>query len=165
MSDIQWETYEQVAQYLINQFADKFGLDGVEGKQKVKGESGTDWEIDAKGFRQGDESFVIVECKRYTSSKVSQEIMAGLAYRIKDTNASGGIIVSPLGTQKGAELVAAHEGIIEVKLDKHSTTQQYVMEFLKNICIGLYDEFSVKIEDSLSIKVIHADGTSERFDC
>ncbi|MBY8157922.1 restriction endonuclease [Vibrio fluvialis] len=164
MSDVKWEKYEEVAQYLINQFAEKFDLAGVEGKQKVPGESGASWEIDAKGVRKGDESIVLVECKRYTKSKVTQEIVAGLAYRIKDTDASGGIIVSPLGTQKGADLIANHEGIISVKLNEDSTTQEYVLEFLNNICVGLHDSFSVNIKDSFSIKVIHADCTTERFD-
>lgn len=165
MSDAKWETYEEVAQYLINQFAEKFDLAGVEGKQKVLGESGARWEIDAKGVRKGDESIVLVECKRYTKSKVTQEIVAGLAYRIKDTNASGGIIVSPLGIQKGADLIANHEGIISVKLNADSTTQEYILGFLNNIFVGLHDSFSVNVKDSFSIKIERADGSVEKFEC
>jgi hypothetical protein len=44
-----WRTYEEVAQYLLNEFAAHFGLGHVEGKQVVPGQSGADWEIDAKG--------------------------------------------------------------------------------------------------------------------
>ena len=43
-----WETYEEVATYLLNEFADKFGLSRVEGKQQLKGIE-TNWEIDANG--------------------------------------------------------------------------------------------------------------------
>jgi hypothetical protein len=41
-----------------------------------------------------------------------------LAYRIIDTGADGGILVSPLGLQEGAERVAAAENIISVRLNE-----------------------------------------------
>ena len=73
--DRKWKTYEELAAYLLNQFAAEFGLSRVEGKQAVQGQrSGTQWEIDAKGVREGNQSFIIVECRRYTTSKLNQEI-------------------------------------------------------------------------------------------
>jgi hypothetical protein len=43
----EWETYEEVATYLLNKFSSEFGLDRVEGQQKVQGKlSGTTWTID-----------------------------------------------------------------------------------------------------------------------
>jgi hypothetical protein len=102
---------------LLNEFATEFGLERVEGKQGIVGQrSGTTWEIEAKGLREGDSGFVIVECRRYTNSKQNQEKVGGLAYRIIDTGAVGGIIVSPLGLQEGAERVAAAENIVRVQL-------------------------------------------------
>src|SRR5438067_1665602 len=42
----QWESYEQVGTYLLDQFAAQFGLHRVEAKQEVPGQrSGTSWEI------------------------------------------------------------------------------------------------------------------------
>ncbi|NOI26609.1 restriction endonuclease [Vibrio mediterranei] len=161
MSDVTWETYEEVAQYLIDKFAGEFGLESVEGKQTVAGDSGTNWELDAKGIRGDGESIVLVECKRYTTKRVSQEVIAGLAFRIIDTNATGGIIVSPLGLQKGAEIVAEHADVINVRLDKDSTTQEYVMEFLNSICVGLTDTISVSMSESVNITIQHADGMVE----
>ena len=74
MADIKWETYEEVAVYLLNEFANEFGLDTVETKQKVRGKkSGTNWVIDGKGFKKDGVGFVIVECRRYTTSKQNQE--------------------------------------------------------------------------------------------
>src|SRR5690348_12178416 len=117
-----WETYEQVAVYLLNQFAEEFRLGRVEGKQRIVGErSGTSWEIDGKGFLQDGFAFVIVECRRYTSSKQDQSKLGQLAYQIIDTGAQGGIIVSPLGLQEGAERVARAENIVNVRLDEKST--------------------------------------------
>jgi hypothetical protein len=61
-----WETYEEVARYLLNQFSAAFGLDRVEGKQSLLGKlTGTSWEIDAKRIRLGEQGIILVECRRY----------------------------------------------------------------------------------------------------
>jgi len=155
MAKKKWENYEDVAIYLLNQFASEFGIDNFSGKTDVLGQkSGTYWAIDGKGFNDGEEIFVIVECRRYTNSKQSQEKMGGLAYRIQDTGASGGIIVSPLGLQSGAEKIAVAENIISVKLSSESTNNEYMMEFLNKIKIGFVDAVSSKnVTDSLYIEI------------
>lgn len=147
-----WKSYEEVAQYLLNQFASHFGLGHVEGKQLIPGDSGTTWEIDARGVKSDGEGFIIVECRRYTTSRLSQESIAGLAFRISDTGASGGIVVSPLELQSGAKLVAAHTGVQHVILDPQSTTTDYVMRFLNHVFLGFSD--TVHMKDSLTIKII-----------
>ena len=86
--------------------------------------------------------------------------MAAIAYRIKDTGAVGGIVVTPIGFQKGAALVAAAENIIHVKLCPDSTNHSYLLEFLNQIMVGVYD--SVSIKESISIEIVHEDGTIER---
>ncbi len=53
MSEKRWKTYEEVAQFLLNRVADQFGVGRFEGKQVMPGESGTTWEIDAKGCNDG----------------------------------------------------------------------------------------------------------------
>ena len=108
-----WRTYEEVAAYLLNRFAKEFGLKTVEGKQKIQGQSGAWWEIDAKGIREGNEA-IIVECRRHTTEKLKQEELGGVAFRVIDIGATGGITVSPLGLQEGAEKVAAAKNIISV---------------------------------------------------
>ena len=132
-----FETYEHVATFLLNEFAEHFGLRGVEGKQAVPGlVSGTTWEIDGWGVKADGAGFIIVECRRYTSSRPNQEALGGLAYRIRDTGAAGGIIVTPLGIHEGAARVAGAEGIISVQLDPSSTTSDYVLNFLNKVMIG-----------------------------
>jgi hypothetical protein len=152
-----WESYEEVARYLLDQFAERFGLERVEGKQDVVGlRSGTEWEIDAKGVCSGGSGFVIVECRRFTSSRQNQERVGGLAYRIIDTGAVGGIIVSPLGLQDGAEKIAAAESVVSVLLDENSTRTDYVMSFLHSVMVGVSD--TVTITDSLEIVMKDRDG-------
>ena len=140
MADTKWRNYEEVATYLLDKFADHFGLSRVEGKQPLLGiRSGTEWTIDAKGIRQGSEAFVIVECRRHTTTKQDQEQLGGLAYRIIDTGAEGGILVSPLGFQSGAEKVAQSEGIVHVELHEDSTPTEFSMRFLNQIFVGIHE--------------------------
>lgn len=156
MADKNWQSYEEVAAHLLDRFATEFGLGRVEGKQVVPGASGTSWEIDAKGYAEDGTSFLIVECKRYTTSKVKQEVMAGMAFRINDTGAAGGIIVTPLGYQEGAKKVAAHAGIKTVQLRENSTTTDYVLRFLNSLHVGF--SASIRLESELKIEKRDAAG-------
>ena len=153
----QWESYEQVGTYLLDQFAAEFGLDRVEAKQEVPGQrSGTSWEIDAKGVRHGNDGFVIVEFRRYTTSRQSQEKMGGLAYRIIDTGAKGGIIVSPLGLQEGADRIAAAESVVNVLLNENCNRYEYMLQFLNKIMVGVHTTIGFK--DSVTFVVRDKDG-------
>ncbi|MEU1499647.1 hypothetical protein [Streptomyces sp. NPDC005732] len=146
--------------YLLDQVAAKLDLDRVEDKQKVIGErSGTEWEIEGKGVKVGDEGFVIIECRRYTTSKLKQEAMGGLAYRIIDTGAAGGIIVSPLGLQESAAKVAEAENIRTVHMDENSTRTDYMFNFLNEVFVGVSD--TVRVTETVTIT--RADGTQEMY--
>ncbi len=148
-----WRSYEEVAVHLLNKFAREFGIDRVEGKQDVSGHrSKTVWEIDARGVRQKDGAFILVECRRYTTSKQNQEKVGSLAYRIIDTGAIGGIIVSPLGLQEGAQIIAEAENIVEVHLDENCTPEKFVISFLDKIMAGVAD--TVALKDEAKVEVI-----------
>ena len=145
-----WQCYEEVAQYLLNQFAEHFGIDCVEESQRIPGQSGTNWAIDAKGVKDNETCFLIVECRRH-ARKIEQGYVGQVAFKIKDTGAKGGIIVSPLGFQKGAKKVAEYSNIESVILDPQSTTTEYIMEFLNRIFIGLRDTLAPT--DRLTIRI------------
>jgi hypothetical protein len=149
-----WRTYEEVAQYLLNEFAAHFRLGHVEGKQVVPGQSGADWEIDAKGVAVNGEAFVIVECRRRTTSNLAQGSMGELAYRIIDTGASGGILVTPLDLQSGAKKVAGYSNIQHVTLDPNATTTEYVLRFLNRTFTGRGGTCSLLLKESVSLEVI-----------
>lgn len=97
-----WLTYEQVAAEILDRIKEELGLSAVEGKQSTPGSSGTDWELDAKGIKDNSGTFVVIECRRHTKSRIKQAAVASLAWCIQDTGAAGGVIVSPLGLQEGA---------------------------------------------------------------
>ncbi len=152
-SDKIWESYEQVAQHLLNEFAVHFGLGRVEGKQIVPGESRAVWEIDANGVKVDGEGFVIVECRRHTTSRLSQESLGALAYRTLDTKVAGGIVVTPLDIQAGAKKIAAHSNVVRITLPPESTTTEYVMKFLDRVFIGVADTCSVLLMERVTIEV------------
>lgn len=155
MAETKWENYEEIAIELLNRFARDFGIDSFEGKQKIRGnKSKTEWEIDGIGFLNKGDIFLIVECRRYTSTKQNQEKVGALAYRIHDTGASGGILVSPLGLQFGAELIARAENITSVKLRPESTTKKYMMSFLDKVKIGTADKAGIHITERARITII-----------
>lgn len=89
--------------------------------------------------------------------------MGGLAYRIIDTGAKGGIVVSPLGLQAGAAKIAQAENIYNVTLDENSTRAEYVLKFLDRVRYGKHIESKIKFTTSLSAKLIRADGTIEEL--
>ena len=158
--DKAWESYEEVAVYLLNRVASELGLEHVEGKQDVYGSrSLTNWEIDGRGVKIGGEGFVIIECRRWTKSKQKQENVAALAFRIIDTKASGGILVSPLGFQEGAKKVAAATGIHDVFMDANSTRTDYMLRFLNKVFVGASD--TAAATETETVTVIPADGTQE----
>jgi len=154
----QWKRYETVAQYLLNEFASEFGLTRVEGKQHVRGQSGASWEIDLKGVREGDAGFVVGECRRWTTSKLSQGRIASLAWQITDTGAVGGITVSPFDLQRGAKKVAAAANVVHFKLTPESTTKDYVVAFLDQVFVGISAEIKMNIVPRASIKVFDEAG-------
>lgn len=127
MNARKWEVYERIAAQLFDKFADKFGWESVEGKQKVRCKSGVDCEIDAKAMLKEDEGFWIIECKHWKGS-VSQDNVRSLAHRRKDIiGAKGAILVSYMPPQKGAKTIAEYEGIKCFYLDKNATLLEYVL--------------------------------------
>jgi hypothetical protein len=154
----EWESYEEIGTYLLDQFATEFGLDRVEAKQDLPGQrSGTSWEIDAKGVRHGNDGFVIAEFRRYTSSRQNQEKIGQLAYRIIDSGAQGGIIVSPLGLQEGAEKIAAAENVVNVILNENCGRDEYIMKFLNKVMIGVRDSINT-FKEAVELEVKDKDG-------
>ena len=115
------------------------------------------WVIDAKGVREGDNSaIVLVECKQYRSRRLNQELIAGLAYRIVDTDATGGIIVSLLPLQRGAKKIAETNDIVFVQLGADSTPKDFVIGFFNKLFVGKSEE--VSISEQVSAVITDEDG-------
>ena len=96
----------------------------------------------------------MVEVRRYTTSSLKQEDVAALAFRIGDVGAVGGVVVSPLPLQRGAELVAKSAGIEHVRLSANSTATDYLAEYMGRRFIGVSVVESVTLTDSADAVVI-----------
>jgi hypothetical protein len=152
MADTTWRSYEEVSQYLLNQFAEHFGLERVEEKQKIIGlRSGRKIEIDGRGVKHGKEGLIVVECKEY-GRPVEAEKLEALAYRISDAGADGGIVVSTMDLQAGAKKIADGEGIVHVRLNADATEDSYILRFLNQMMIGLHDDLGITDEASADLK-------------
>jgi Restriction endonuclease len=137
-----WEVYEQSSRNALRTVVSHFGLDKVAGKQRLPGKSGTVWEIDAKVQRSSDGKFFIVECRRYPEDRLKQEAIAGLAYKMKDVGASGALVVTPKGLQKGAAKIAAFEKIHLIKVSSESTIDRFMWEFRNIVGHGITEHVS-----------------------
>jgi hypothetical protein len=124
------------------------GVSVVEGKQVIFGVSETEWEIDAKAWCTDGATFLLVEARRHNTSGLKQEALAAIAYRIKDVGAAGGIVVSPLPLQSGAQAIAAHEGVSHIRLTAESTSESYLAEFLGRRFLGASLSESITATDS-----------------
>ena len=151
-----WQAYELAAQSVLQHIGTELGVTAVEGKQTLDGKSGTRWEIDAKALQEDGQNFLVVEVRRYTTSALKQEDMGALAYRIGDVGASGGIVVSPLPLQRGAELVAKATGIEHVRLTPDSTATDYLAEYMGRRFLGASIIESVTATATMDAVVIRA---------
>lgn len=144
---------------MLRRLAKRLGIAEVEGKQRLRGQiTGTHWEIDAKAIDVGSGALVIVEARRHTRSRLSQEAVGAVAYRIQDLGASGAIVVSPHPLQKGAKKVAAANNVRHVRLDPDSTAEQWVATLEDLIHVEMHDRVSVSARDELELIVRDSHG-------
>jgi hypothetical protein len=113
-------TYEEVAAVLLHQMAAEFGVPRGDGRQTARGKA-PNWEIEVNGSAVNGAMFLVVACRWHKTPHLSQAAMGGLAYRIEETGAQGGIVVRRLGVQDGAEHIAAAATMQTVHLDANHT--------------------------------------------
>lgn len=153
-----WSNYEDLSRYVLEQLRGRLGLAAVEQKQLLHGvDSGTDWEVDAKCIRDGDAAILIVECRRY-KSRLTQEALAAVAYRIRDTRAAGGFTVSPMKLQKGAKKVADASGVLHIQLSADSTPNAWFAQIEDVFHVGFVDTMNVQVSDAMELIVRGSNG-------
>jgi hypothetical protein len=149
----QWRTYEEVAQQILDEQREFFGLSRVEGKQNLPAANGTTYEIDIVGYQQGSNRLVIFECRDY-KNRLTQEAVGGFAYRIQVTGAGGGYLVTPIGLQSGAQLVADYEKIGVITIPRGATTEKYVLRFMHDILVKVTDH--IDFQDAAMFELVKA---------
>jgi hypothetical protein len=137
-----WMRYEEVVRLIVDQYRKAFGLDRVEPKQKIPGESGTEWEIDIVAYANDGGKLILFEC-RQQKSKIKQGAVGDFAFRIDDTKAAKGYFVTPLGFQKGAEIVAQYKEIGCIRIPRDATAENHIVQFLDSVFIKVTDRAGV----------------------
>ena len=137
MTQPEWKDYESVAREILRYLASELSIISVDGEAVLPGRSGTNWHVEGTATCVDGDGFLILECRRHTKKGLNQESLGGLAFRIQDTGGSGGIVVSPLPLQKGAELVAQSENIVPVQIEEWSTAENYLARVLGKTFHGI----------------------------
>ena len=97
----------------------------------------------------------VIESRRYPKSRLNQEQAAGLASRIEDLGASGGILVSPLGFQEGGKKLAEAKNIAELFLTPDSTNENpHVLRFLNETMIGVTEPIPVHVTEKATVVIL-----------
>lgn len=163
MAKKKWETYEDATRGFLEDIGGHLGLTRVEGKQKLAGHhSGRRPEVEAVVYTD-DRKRLLVECKRKGKRRVEAGDMEAFAYRILDTESAGGIIVTTIGLQEGAKLVAQAEKITTVILDPTSTDEEYIARIANQLfwkqgdAVELKDAAQVELRNSAGKVIQRAD--------
>jgi hypothetical protein len=125
--------YEQVTRTILHACREQLGYKEVRPKGRIPGESGTQWEIDATCYLLENDGMILVECRRHTTKPIDQEQVGGLVFRIIDTGAKGGLLVTPLGYQEGATLVAKARKVTLATLNADATEREYVLKVAERL--------------------------------
>jgi hypothetical protein len=131
------DRYEEVTRAILDTCKKQLGYKKVEPKGDHAGETGTSWEIDATCYLEATDDKILVECRRHTTSKIDQEQVGGLVFRIQDTGAEGGLFVTPLGYQEGAKLVAKAKKVRLATLNADATEEEYILEVAEKLFHGV----------------------------
>lgn len=151
-----WEAYEAAAKQVIGDLRVKLGVIKVGGKQKIAGIDGTTYELDAVAWTDASGSFLLVEARRHTSSRLDQDAVNAIAYKLYKVGAEGAIILSPLPLQAGAKKVADFDHIEHILLSADSTAEDYLAEYLGQHFLGASIVESTTAGDACDATVIKA---------
>ncbi len=128
MNSGNWQDYERTVGIILDKLHDvknQLGLSKIEGKQQLQGKSGTIWEIDAVAYDSRTGKPVIVECKHWRDKTIPQDVLASLAYKIRDIGGERGIVVFTQDLQPGAKKIAESENIEIIKLNYEATGDRF----------------------------------------
>ena len=114
---------------------------------------GTTYEIDVIGYRKGNGRLVIFECRDY-AKKLNQEAVRGFAYRIQVTGAESGYIVTPVGLQSGAKLVADYERINVIRIPRGASPDNYVIQLMHGFLAKVTEK--MPFQDEIKVEVVRA---------
>lgn len=157
--------YEAVTRKIFHNLREHLGIYGVS-KEKTKhiGNS-TNWTVDASCYKNEDDTLVIIECRRKTTSKINQEEAGGFAFRVGDIGAGSAYMVTPIGFQNGAKKVATAHKIGMAILNVDATDTEYILNVANQLFRGLHVREKGLGSESLSVsREVHVSETGSSFE-
>ena len=148
------KAYEIATVTILNHLREKLAFERAIGSTRLRGVSGTEWNLDAVCYGKGSVRIVLVECRRKAKRRVEQEEMAGFAYRVRDVGASAGLVVTPIGFQRGAKAVAKYEKIGMATLNPEATEQDYALRIAEQLFAGKSLSGQLSFAGSLTLRHI-----------
>ncbi len=131
-----WAAYKDAARIVITGMREAISLATCEGKQKIEGASGMQWELDARAWTEGTDGFLLVEVRQY-DSPLNQEALAVIAWRFQGADGSGCIVASSLPQEACSSPVTDTKDSEYLRLTDDSTAENYIAEFLSRRFHGL----------------------------
>jgi hypothetical protein len=128
-----WQQFEDLARQMIKELHHYFEIDEVaDDVTVVTGQSGYRWHIDILGESEGEDGkkISLFECRLKRRNLVPSEV-GELAYRLRDIGAKRAFFVTVAETalSVGAQLIADHERIGHVRIDKNATPENYTISW------------------------------------
>jgi hypothetical protein len=143
-----WKNYEDAVRAIINQHRRVFGVITVDpAPSKITGNSGHEWDIEITAYTSAKRKDVLVEVRR-VNRNIEPAEAAELAFRVKDTRASKGYFVTPLGRRlsRGAKKIAQYHQIGHIEVSDDATAQNYILKCLNFV----YGQFTEDMSDIIS---------------
>jgi hypothetical protein len=122
-----WRNYEDAARKIIgklNSMKDELRIEKITDKQKIKGKSGEEWEMEIMASDSESGKPILLECKCW-AKPIPRDVIVSLAYKIKDVGGERGFIITTIGLQKGAKKIAELENIEIIKLNYDATADRF----------------------------------------
>lgn len=144
---IESDEFERITRLILKNLREHLGYETVEGSKRYRGKSsGRKRQIDISVYRT-DGKMIIVECKRHTR-KVDIKIMGEFYYVInREIGADGGLLVSSVGFDAGAQAVANAEKIGMATLNSDATEYDYILEIAGQLWRGISFTDIVPVSD------------------
>jgi len=148
-----WRNYEDAARKIIgklNSMKDELRIEKITDKQKIKGKSGEEWEMEIMASDSESGKPILLECKCW-AKPIPRDVIVSLAYKIKDVGGDRAFIITPIGLQSGAKKLAGVEQIETILLTKDSTSSNFDLVLANRGKHHHGSEHIVKITDKVKI--------------
>ncbi|MCI0453627.1 MAG: hypothetical protein L0Y68_01375 [Candidatus Dadabacteria bacterium] len=148
-----WRTYEDASKQLLKYIKDQLlfndTIDNMEARESWK----AGLEVDIVAFRAGIEGLISASCNLWKHPPAHGGSLTKFYYSIKYSNESDDIIVSVIGLQEVAGIMAKAEKITEIKIDFSSSNENFIARMLSHVFAKVKGRIAVRN----NLRIVHPD--------